>query len=96
VNDESGKQKLACADNEKRVKNDQKTGSKKGQKWPKMGVQKRVKKGSKIEFFEPTKKVINIKRTLTNIKIINNITIAKYSKKYDEWGNKKISENQQK
>jgi hypothetical protein len=30
-----------------------KRGSKKGQKWPKMGVQKRVKKGSKIDFFEP-------------------------------------------
>jgi hypothetical protein len=29
-----------------------KRGSKKGQKWPKMGVQKRVKKGLKIEFFE--------------------------------------------
>jgi hypothetical protein len=27
-----------------------KRGSKKGQKWPKMGVQKRAKKGSKIEF----------------------------------------------
>jgi hypothetical protein len=29
-----------------------KRGSKKSQKWPKMGVQKRVKKGLKIEFFE--------------------------------------------
>jgi hypothetical protein len=29
-----------------------KRGSKKGQKWPKMGVQKRVKKGPKIDFLE--------------------------------------------
>jgi hypothetical protein len=29
-----------------------KRGSKKGQKWPKMGVQKRVKKRAKIDFFE--------------------------------------------
>jgi hypothetical protein len=33
-----------------------KRGSKKGQKWPKMGVQKRVKKGPKIEFFLTQKK----------------------------------------
>jgi hypothetical protein len=40
-----------------------KRGSKKGQKWPKMGVQKRVKKGPKIEFFELKKKCNkNVKR----------------------------------
>jgi hypothetical protein len=34
-----------------------KRGSKKGQKWPKTGVQKRVKKGSKINFLDLLKKV---------------------------------------
>jgi hypothetical protein len=33
-----------------------KQGSKKGQKWSKMGVQKRVKNGQKNEFFELAKK----------------------------------------
>jgi hypothetical protein len=37
-----------------------KRGSKKGQKWPKMGVQKRVKKGPKIKFFNIQKKIIYI------------------------------------
>jgi hypothetical protein len=34
-----------------------KRGFKKGQKWPKMGVQKRVKKGPKIDFLDLLKKV---------------------------------------
>jgi hypothetical protein len=54
------KQKLTYADNEKRVKNDQKTGVQKGQKWPKMGVQKRVKNGPKIDFFRALKKLHDI------------------------------------
>jgi hypothetical protein len=48
-----------------------KRGSKKGQKWPKMGVQKRVKKGPKIEFFLTQKK--NVDKKLND----NNATTQK-------------------
>jgi hypothetical protein len=52
-----------------------KRGSKKGQKWPKMGVQKRVKKGSKIEFFEPIKNVTIEKQNNDTNRVLNKFTI---------------------
>jgi hypothetical protein len=56
VNDESDKQKLACADNEKRVKNAQKMGVQKGSKMAKNGGLKKGQKRQKIDvFFSPTK-----------------------------------------
>jgi hypothetical protein len=54
------KQKLTCDDTEKGSKMTKKQGSKKGQKWPKMGVQKRVKKGPKIDFLE-LQKIMSIR-----------------------------------
>jgi hypothetical protein len=46
-----------------------KRGSKKGQKWPKMGVQKRAKKGSKLLFRAYKKKNRNDTR-VTNISLL--------------------------
>jgi hypothetical protein len=57
VNDESDKQKLACADNEKRVKNDQKTGVQKGSKMAKNGGPKKGQKRVKNRVFGTHKKV---------------------------------------
>jgi hypothetical protein len=48
-----------------------KRGSKKGQKWPKMGVQKRVKKRPKIKFSRFQKMDEAYNETMTNKKKIN-------------------------
>jgi hypothetical protein len=58
VNDVSAKQKLTCADTEKRVKNDQKTGVQKGSKMTKNRGPKRVKKGPKNRILRVHKKWI--------------------------------------
>jgi hypothetical protein len=56
ANDESDKQKLACADNEKRVKNDQKMGVQKGSKIAKNGGPKKGQKRAKNQIFRTAKK----------------------------------------
>jgi hypothetical protein len=57
VNDESGKQKLTCADSEKRVKNDQKTRVQKGSKMAKNGGPKKGQKSAKNRLFMTAKKI---------------------------------------
>jgi hypothetical protein len=63
-----------------------KRGSKKGQKWPKMGVQKRVKKGSKNELFRTLKTItrnIRDKQMLSKKNTCNYMELTKkvlYSK----------------
>jgi hypothetical protein len=59
VNDESDKQKLTCADSEKRVKNDQKTGVQKGSKMAKNGGPKKGQKRAKNPLFRAHKKSDN-------------------------------------
>jgi hypothetical protein len=44
-----------------------KRGSKKGQKWPKKGVQKRVKNGPKIDFFRALKNFTTLNESMMNI-----------------------------
>jgi hypothetical protein len=53
------KQKLTCDDNEKRVKNDQKTGVQKGSKMVKNGGPKKGQKWPKKRVFRARKKVVN-------------------------------------
>jgi hypothetical protein len=56
VNDESDKRKLTCVDNEKRVKNDQKTRVQKGSKMAKNGGPKKGQKRAKNRVFQDHKK----------------------------------------
>jgi hypothetical protein len=63
VNDESDKQKLAWPDNEKRVKNHQKTGVQKGSKMAKNGGQKKGQKRAKNRLFHDSKKYMNENNT---------------------------------
>jgi hypothetical protein len=67
VNDESGKQKLICADSEKRVKNDQKTGVQKGSKMAKNGGPKKGQKRARNRVFRAHKKKMSPTHVLMNI-----------------------------
>jgi hypothetical protein len=62
VSAESNKQKLICGDNEKRVKNDQKTGVQKGSKMAKNGGPKKGQKRAKNRLFRALKKVTDAKK----------------------------------
>jgi hypothetical protein len=63
------KRNLHVTTSKKGPKMTKKQGSKKGQKWPKMGVQKRVKNGPEIDFFELTKTSRTKNNTTTNERV---------------------------
>jgi hypothetical protein len=58
-----------------------KRGSKKGQKWPKIGVQKRVKNGPKINFFEDIK--TNVDKT-KKIRVTTTLKLILISQTYEK------------